>query len=61
MKKNVYAGMAMLLMGTIACQPVFAIGWREVFLVVVLAAFLLGPPIYRFLRRLENSRRQKDK
>jgi hypothetical protein len=50
-----------LLFGTLACQPVFAIGWEEILLFMILAAIALGPPLYRFLRKLENSRRQKDK
>ena len=51
----------MLWLGMLACEPIFAIGWREILFVMIVAAFLLGPPIYRFFRRLENSRRQKDK
>jgi len=61
MKRRIGAGSTILLLGVIACEPVFAIGWRELFFVILLAAFLLGPPIYRFLRRLEDYRRQKDK
>jgi hypothetical protein len=61
MKNNFIIGIAVLLLGVIACEPVFAIGWKEILFVIVLATFLLGPPIYRFLRRLENIRRRKDK
>jgi len=61
MKKNYGLGFAILILGTLACEPIFAIGWKEILLVVVLAAFLLGPPLYRFLRRLEDYRRQKNK
>ena len=46
-----------LIFGTLACQPVFAIGWKEVFFVFILIAFLIGPPIYRFIRKFE----KKDK
>jgi hypothetical protein len=61
MRKNFSLGIAVLLLGTLACEPIFAIGWKEILLVVVLAAFLLGPPLYRFLRRLEDYRRHKGK
>jgi len=61
MKIQLRAGIAVLILGTLACEPIFAIGWKEILLVVVLAAFLLGPPLYRFLRRLEDYRRQKNK
>jgi len=61
MKKNFSWGIAVLMLGTLACEPIFAIGWREILIVMVLAAFLLGPPIYRFFRRLEDFRRRKDK
>jgi hypothetical protein len=61
MKDNFSAGLAILILSSLACEPVFAIGWREIACVFVLAAFLLGPPVYRFLRKLENYRRQKEK
>ena len=55
------AGFCGLIFGTLACQPVFAIGWREVFFIVLLVVLLVGPPVYRFLRRLEKTREQKRK
>ena len=51
----------MLLLSTLACQPVIAIGWNEFLIVFVLIAILLGPLLYRFLRRVDeflNRRRQ---
>ena len=53
MEKRVYVGLSTLLLVTIACQPVIAIGWEELLLLILLAVFLLGPPLYRFMRRLE--------
>ncbi len=51
-----------LILACLACEPVFAIGWEELAFVFVLLAVLLGPPLYRFFRRLENFRRhQRDK
>jgi len=61
MKNKFRTGIVILALSGLACQPVFAIGWREIIFVALLMAFLLGPPVYRFLRRLENYRRQKDK
>jgi hypothetical protein len=40
----------------LACQPVIAIGWREILFITILAALLIGPPVYRFFRRLEKAR-----
>jgi hypothetical protein len=54
MNKNVIVGMAVLLLSTLACEPVIAIGWREIFIVLGLIVFLLGPPLYRLIRRIEN-------
>lgn len=59
MKRNGIAGATILFLSTLACEPIFAIGWREILFVIVLAAFLIGPPVYRFLRRLENYRSHK--
>jgi len=61
MKQSIWIGLSALLVSTIACEPVFAIGWREILLVMVLAAFLIGPPVYRFIRKIENILRQKNK
>jgi hypothetical protein len=61
MNKKFLAGISVLLLSTLACQPVFAIGWKEAFFVFILIAFLIGPPVYRLIRRIENSLKQKDK
>ena len=37
----------------LACEPMIAIGKYEFLILVVVIAVLLGPPIYRFLRRME--------
>jgi hypothetical protein len=55
----IVASVAML--SLLACQPVIAIGWREGFFIFLVAAILLGPPVYRFFRKLEEHWRQKDK
>jgi hypothetical protein len=61
MNKKLWAGSTVLLLSMLACQPVFAIGWREILFIIILAAFLLGPPVYRFMRRFDRSKRDKDK
>jgi len=61
MKRNLWAGLSALLLSTLACEPVIAIGWKEILFVFVLMAFMFGPPIYRFIRKVENWRRQKEK
>jgi hypothetical protein len=66
MNKGYLSGLlavATLVLGALACRPVIAIGWEEFLLLFVLAAFLLGPPLYRFIRRVESFRRhaRKDK
>jgi hypothetical protein len=45
----------------LACRPVITIGWGEFLIFAVLLVLLIGPPVYRFLRRLEKSREQKKK
>jgi hypothetical protein len=40
---------------------VIAIGWEEILFLLALIAFLFGPPLYRFLRRLEDFRRHERK
>jgi hypothetical protein len=63
MNKNFLSGLIMLLLSILACRPVIAIGWEEFLILFVLIAFVLGPPLYRFMQRIENFRRgqKKDK
>ena len=45
----------------LACRPVLAIGWGEFFFLVFVIAVLIGPPLYRLIRKIENSKGEKDK
>jgi hypothetical protein len=49
----------MLALSSLACKPVFAIGWNELLFLFLLMAWLLGPPLYKFFRRLEEFRKHK--
>jgi len=44
-----------------ACEPVIAIGWREIFIVLGLFVFLFGPPLYRFIRKVEKFMKHEKK
>lgn len=46
-----------ILMGLIACRPVFAIGWGELLLLSLLALVLLWPLLAR-LRRIWNTHQE---
>jgi hypothetical protein len=61
-KKSLY-GLLVLLLGTLACRPIFAISWNEILFLGLLIAVLLGPALYRFARRVEEflKREKKDK
>ena len=41
----------------LACQPVIAIGWREGLFIFILIMVLIGPPVYRLIRRFEDFRK----
>ena len=55
------ASLCMLMLSLLACEPVIAIGWREIFIIFGLIVFLFGPPLYRFIRRIEIFLKKKDK
>ncbi len=63
MKKRVLYGLLALFVGTLACEPVIAIGPNELLCLLVLVIILLGPPLYRFARRVEDflKHEKKDK
>ena len=54
-------GVYSLMFSALACQPVIAIGWKEILFVAILAVLLIGPPLYRLIRKFEKSQRQKEK
>ncbi len=53
MNKRFLRILAPLLFSLLACEPMIAIGKYEFLILAVLIAVLLGPPIYRFIRRVE--------
>lgn len=42
---------------TLACRPVFAIGWSEIFMFVGIILLFFGPPLWRFLRTYNKVRK----
>ena len=55
MNKKLLYGLFALILSTLACRPVLAIGWNEFLIAGILFAVLLGPTVYRFIRRVENA------
>jgi hypothetical protein len=62
MNKRFLLGLLGLLMSMLACEPVIAIGRNELLCLLVLIIVLLGPPLYKFARRVEKflKREKKD-
>lgn len=57
-------GLIAILWSNLACRPVVAIGWQEIVIVAFLLLVLLGPTLFRLVRRLvefQTWRNQKDK
>lgn len=46
----VQIGAAGLVLGLLACRPVFAIGWSELVILFLIIAFLLGPLLLKLAR-----------
>ena len=63
MKQKFLYGWLALIASTLACQPVIAIGKNELLCLLVLILALLGPPLYKFARRVEKllKNEKKDK
>jgi len=51
-KKPLY-GLLLLLLSTLACRPLLAISWNEFLIISGVIAVLLGPSLYRLIRRVE--------
>ena len=59
MKKRLGAALFALLLVTLACEPVIAIGWQELLILIAVIGFLIGPPLYRFFRTFEKHRNKR--
>ena len=46
----VRAGAVGIILSLLACRPVFAIGWGELAILILLILFLLGPVLFRLAR-----------
>lgn len=57
---HIFTGLCIVFM-LLACRPMLAIGWGEFFFLVFVIAVLIGPPLYRWIRKIENSNGEKDK
>ena len=53
MNKRFLRGLIPLVLGILACEPMIAIGKYEFLILVAIIAALLGPPLYKFIRRVE--------
>ncbi len=53
MNKRFLYGLLALGISTLACEPVIAIGKNELLCLLILIIILLGPPLYKFARRVE--------
>jgi hypothetical protein len=59
-----YVIITALLIITLACRPVFTIGWGEIGILFVFAMILVGPllfRIYRFIERFQEAANASDK
>ncbi len=55
--RRALASSAILLLSLLACRPVFAIGWTELLILIVLIIFLLGPVLLRVYRAFDKVRK----
>jgi hypothetical protein len=54
-------GLLALIMSMLACEPVIAIGKNELLCLLILIIVLLGPSLYKFVRRVEDFRKHEKK
>ncbi len=59
-----FAGFIALLLSLLSCEPVIAIGWPELLIVIILIVVLLGPlmfRVYRFLDKVQKAMKDEKK
>jgi hypothetical protein len=60
MNKKIRYSLLALILTALACRPVLAISWNEFLIVSILFVTLLGPPLYRLMRRVEEFFKHKE-
>jgi hypothetical protein len=58
---HVWVSIGLVALSVLACRPIIAIGWDEFFILMIVFAIMLGPPLYRFIRKIEDFRRHERK
>jgi hypothetical protein len=59
-----FAGFVALLLCLLSCEPVIAIGWPELLILLVLIFVLLGPlmfRLYRFIDKVQKASKAEEK
>jgi hypothetical protein len=59
-----FAGLIALLLSLLSCEPVIAIGWPELLILIILIVALLGPlmfRMYRFLDKVQKAMKDEKK
>ena len=59
---QVAAGAGAVLFSTLACEPLIAVGWQELLIIIALVAFLIGPLLFKLAKawiRFQDSMRKK--
>jgi len=52
-KPPIHILVCIIALSIFACRPVIAIGWNEFLILSILIMVLLGPPLYKLIRRVE--------
>ncbi len=56
-KQQTFFASLLLTLSLLACRPVFAIGWTELIILMIIIVFLLGPYLLRVYRTFDKIRR----
>ena len=54
---RVLASSSILVLSLLACRPIFAIGWTELIILLVIIVFLLGPFLLKVYRAFDKIRK----
>jgi hypothetical protein len=57
---SIFLAILSLALTMLACQPVIAIGWEELLVLIILIAFLLGPTLFKLYRFLDKIQKARD-
>lgn len=59
-RNTILIAIVIIWLALLACRPIFAIGWTELIILLIIIIFLLGPYLLRLYRTLDKIKKASE-